>query len=241
MALSVRGHHTNALPDALRQVALLALPTLRIHLHERLERVRQTRQVRLRGRNRRQGQRRIPRGKDRQAQAERHPGRGVGGGGGGGRGGGGGGRVRVGGVGGRERQRGGHAEDRWQTKMRRERRRPSAGASYRCSLALPDEAFSQHTDLLPGLDQGDDLLSDMSKTDAWRGVRSGQRNKVKATKCNTYPSLSSRSLGMVISSTRSMRLLADSSSSEIVERFRHCSKECSARNVPSNASSLITG
>ena len=158
MALSVRGHHTDALPDALRQVALLALPALRIHLHERLERVRQTRQVRLRGRNRRQGQRRIPRrSKGRQAQAQRHrPGRGVGGGGG----------V---GVGGRERQRGGHAEDRWQTKMRRERRRPSAGASYRCSLALPDEAFSQHTDLLPGLDQGDDLLSHMSKRTRGRG------------------------------------------------------------------------
>jgi hypothetical protein len=51
----------------------------------------------------------------------------------------------------------------------RHERRPSAGASYRCSLALPDEAFSQHTDLLPGLDQGDDPLSDVPNGRVGRG------------------------------------------------------------------------
>jgi hypothetical protein len=45
----------------------------------------------------------------------------------------------------------------------RHERRPSVGASYRCSLALPDEALSQNTDLLPGLDEKDDLLSYMPK------------------------------------------------------------------------------
>jgi len=45
----------------------------------------------------------------------------------------------------------------------RHERRPSVGASYRCSLALPDEAFSQNTDLLPGLDESDDPLSYMPK------------------------------------------------------------------------------
>ena len=125
--------------------------------------------------------------------------------------------------------------------MRHERRMPSAGASYRCSLALPDEAFSQHTYFLPGVDQRHDLLSDMPKTDTWQEVIRVVIVGVKNNEAISYPSLSSRSLGMVISSTRSIRLLADSSSSEIVDRFRHCSKEDSARNVPSNASSLITG
>jgi len=45
----------------------------------------------------------------------------------------------------------------------RHERRPNVGASYRCSLALPDEAFSQNTDLLPGLDDRDDPLSYMPK------------------------------------------------------------------------------
>ena len=47
--------------------------------------------------------------------------------------------------------------------MRHERRRPSVGASYRCSLALADEAFSQNTYLLPGLDETDDPLSYVPK------------------------------------------------------------------------------
>jgi hypothetical protein len=51
-------------------------------------------------------------------------------------------------------------EGRWQIEMRHERR-PSVGASYRCSLALADEAFSQNTNLLPGLDESDDPLSYM--------------------------------------------------------------------------------
>ena len=130
-----------------------------------------------------------------------------------------------------------YAEGRWQTQMRHERG-PSVDASYRCSLALPDEAFSQDTYLLPGLNERDDLLSYVPEGE----VR--QRALIRAEICgerNIYPSLSSRSLGIVISSTRSMRLLADSSSNEMDERFRHCSREGSARNVPSNASSLITG
>jgi hypothetical protein len=45
----------------------------------------------------------------------------------------------------------------------RHERRPSVGASYRCSLALPDEALSQNTDLLPGLDESGDSLSYMPK------------------------------------------------------------------------------
>ena len=53
MTLSVRGYDADALPDAIRQLAILALPTLPIHLHEHLERIRQTRQVCLSGRKRR--------------------------------------------------------------------------------------------------------------------------------------------------------------------------------------------
>ena len=45
----------------------------------------------------------------------------------------------------------------------RHKRRPSVDASYRCSLALPDEAFSQNTDLLPGLDERDNFLSYVPK------------------------------------------------------------------------------
>ena len=55
----------------------------------------------------------------------------------------------------------------------RHERRPRVGASYRCSLALPDEAFSQNTDLLPSLDQGNDLLSDVPNGRV-AGVRLGQ-------------------------------------------------------------------
>jgi hypothetical protein len=53
MTLSVCGCHVDALPDAFRQVAILALPTLSVHLHQRPERIRQTRQVGLSGRKRR--------------------------------------------------------------------------------------------------------------------------------------------------------------------------------------------
>jgi hypothetical protein len=121
----------------------------------------------------------------------------------------------------------------------RQERLPSAGASYRCSLALPNEALSQNTDFLPCLDERDDPLSNMPtkrkeadqsllEKEVYRGM-------------NVYPSLSSKSLGIDISSTRSMRLLADSSSNEIDECFRQCSKEGSVRKLPSKASSLITG
>src|SRR5712671_3062886 len=55
----------------------------------------------------------------------------------------------------------------------RHERRPSAGASYHCSLAFPDEAFSQNTDLLPGLDQEGNSLADVPKTDM-PGVQLGR-------------------------------------------------------------------
>ena len=56
----------------------------------------------------------------------------------------------------------------------RHERWPRAGASYRCSLALPDEAFSQNTDLLPGLDQGVDLLSDVPKKTGVNRAKKGE-------------------------------------------------------------------
>jgi len=124
VTLSVRRHDIDALPDAVRQVTILTFPTLAIHLHEHLERVRQARQVRLCGR--------IPKSREGDGDREPQDGRGVSGGGD---------RARVGGVKGRGRERGGYAEERWETQMRYERW-PSAGASYRCSLALSDEAFS---------------------------------------------------------------------------------------------------
>ena len=52
----------------------------------------------------------------------------------------------------------------------RHERRPSVGASYRCSLALADEAFSQNTYLLPGLDETDDPLSYVPKERGGGGV-----------------------------------------------------------------------
>jgi hypothetical protein len=55
----------------------------------------------------------------------------------------------------------------------RHERRPSAGASYRCSLALPDEALSQNTDFLPSLDERDDPLSNMSN----QGVKGADQSK----------------------------------------------------------------
>src|SRR6267154_243468 len=58
----------------------------------------------------------------------------------------------------------------------RHERRPSVGASYRCSLALPNEAFSQNTDLLPGLDERDDPLSYMPKEAEIRVEIVGERN-----------------------------------------------------------------
>src|SRR6266404_2627651 len=116
----------------------------------------------------------------------------------------------------------------------RYQRRPSVGASYHCSLTLSDEAFSQYTDFLPGFDERTDLMSNVTDRSSIGKGCINQRGR-------TYPSLSSRSLGIVISSTRSMRLLADSSSREIEECLLHCSKEGSVRKVPSKASSLITG
>jgi hypothetical protein len=92
MTLGVRGYDIDTLPDTFRKVAVLSFPTLDVHLHERLERVCQARQVRLCGRipGRREG--------DGDGESQRHSnasGRGVGGG-----------------VG-RGRERGGYAEDRW--------------------------------------------------------------------------------------------------------------------------------
>ena len=49
MTLSVRGNHANALPHAVGQITVRALPTLPVHLHQRLERIRHARQVCLRG------------------------------------------------------------------------------------------------------------------------------------------------------------------------------------------------
>lgn len=122
----------------------------------------------------------------------------------------------------------------------RHQRRPSAGASYRCSLTLSDEAFSQYADFLPGFDERGDLLSNMSDRSSV-GKESNIHDEERKKERETYPSLSSKSLGIVISSTRSMRLLADSSSREIDECFLHCSNEGSARKEPNRASSLITG
>ena len=64
----------------------------------------------------------------------------------------------------------------------RDKRRPNVGASYRCSLALADEAFSQNTDLLPGFDERDDLLSDMPNENTWKGIQLEQRFVVKFLK-----------------------------------------------------------
>src|SRR5260370_27331822 len=64
----------------------------------------------------------------------------------------------------------------------RDKRRPNVGVSYRCSLALADEAFSQNTDLLPGFDERDDLLSDMPNENTWKGIQLEQRFVVKTKK-----------------------------------------------------------
>ena len=66
MTLSVRGNHVNALPDALGQITVLALPTLPVHLHQRLERIRQARQVCLCSRKRRR------QGRSECGEAQRH-------------------------------------------------------------------------------------------------------------------------------------------------------------------------
>lgn len=56
-----------------------------------------------------------------------------------------------------------------------------------------------------------------------------------------YASLSSKSLGIVISSILSTRFDADSSSKETAVFFRHASKDGSDRNTESTPSSLMTG
>lgn len=56
-----------------------------------------------------------------------------------------------------------------------------------------------------------------------------------------YFSLSSRSLGILISSRRSTRLLMDSSSYEMDVCFRQASKEGSVRKTASTPSSLMIG
>ena len=62
-------------------------------------------------------------------------------------------------------------------------------------------------------------------------------------KCSvaTYASLSSRSLGMVISSILSTRFDADSSSYDIDACLRHASNEGSGRKTPSKPSSFMIG
>jgi len=60
-------------------------------------------------------------------------------------------------------------------------------------------------------------------------------------KREAYASLSSKSLGMVISSTRSTRLDTDSSSNEMDECFRQVSKDGSVRKTASSPSSFIMG
>lgn len=66
MTLSVRGNHVDALPDALGQITVLALPTLPVYLHQRLERIRQARQVCLCSRRRRR------QGRGECGEAQRH-------------------------------------------------------------------------------------------------------------------------------------------------------------------------
>ena len=91
--------------------------------------------------------------------------------------------------------------------MSREVRAPDERRDpYRFCLATPDDTLREHADPLPMLDQE----AHFAPYEA--AVRSAEAVAKATTERDAYFSLSSRSLGMLISSRRSTRLLTDSSS-----------------------------
>ncbi len=83
----------------------------------------------------------------------------------------------------------------------------SEGEPYRCGLAPLDDALGEDTYPLPVFNQRGYFASDDTRGSAELGISQEYCGCIA-----TYASLSSRSLGMAISSILSIRFVADSSS-----------------------------
>jgi len=106
-------------------------------------------------------------------------------------------------------------------------------SAYRCSFTPLDDALRKDAYLLPLLDQLRELGTN--------GPEAQLEAARKYERSAAYWSLSSKSLGMAISSTLSIRFPVDSSSRVTGVCLRHCSKELSVRNAARIPSSLIIG